>query len=112
VQEAAVHRWDAALAVGSPAPLAAEIADDGVGEFLEIMVGPDAAATLNGEVVLESTDTGGTWRAGRPGESSALVRGSASDLVLFLYGRPPARAVETEGDGELIVALRAAADMA
>jgi uncharacterized protein (TIGR03083 family) len=110
VQEAAVHRWDAESANGAPSPLAAELAHDGVGEFLEIMLDDDAGLP-DGEVVLESIDTGGRWRAGRPGERSVLLRASASDLVLLLYGRLPPSAVESEGDLALLATLLTAADM-
>jgi len=110
VQEAAVHRWDAESAVGTPAPLAPELAHDGVGEFLEIMLDAQARRP-DGEVILQSIDTNGQWRAGRPGDTSVLVRASASDLVLLLYGRIPPSAVESNGDLALLAGLLGAADM-
>jgi uncharacterized protein (TIGR03083 family) len=110
VQEAAVHRWDAESVVGTPAPLAPAVAHDGVAEFLEIML-DDEAEPPAGEVVFESIDTGGHWRAGRPGDASLLVRASASDLVLMLYGRVPASAVDSRGDLALLATLLGGADM-
>jgi uncharacterized protein (TIGR03083 family) len=109
-QEAAVHRWDAESVSGTPAPLAAELAHDGVGEFLEIML-DDQAELPDGEVDLESIDTRGKWRAGRPGDTSVLLRASASDLVLLLYGRLPPSAVESHGDLALLATLLSGADL-
>ncbi|MGA2208310.1 MAG: maleylpyruvate isomerase family mycothiol-dependent enzyme [Acidimicrobiales bacterium] len=110
VQEAAVHRWDAEKAVGTPSPLAPEIAHDGVAEYLEIMVDEEIGLPV-GEVIFESTDTGGRWRAGAPGETSVVLRACASDLVLLLYGRLPLTAVEYHGDLALWTTLLKAADM-
>jgi uncharacterized protein (TIGR03083 family) len=109
-QEAAVHRWDAETAVGTPAPLAPELAHDGVAEFLEVMV-DDQIGLRVGEVVFESIDTGGQWRVGRTGPTSVVLRASASDLVLVLYGRLPPSAVESQGDLALFRTLLNAADM-
>lgn len=99
VQEAAVHRWDAESALGLPAPLQAEVAHDGVAEFLEIMI--DDPAGLDGEITLRSSDTGGEWRVGPAGGRAATLRGTASDLVLLLYKRVPLSAVEVAGDAGL-----------
>jgi uncharacterized protein (TIGR03083 family) len=114
VQEAAVHRWDGESAIGIPAPLAAEVAHDGVGEFLAVM--HEAMAALPpGPVVLVSGDTGGRWTVGEPsaevsssdshGHGQTFVRASASDLVLLLYGRISPAAVEIEGDAALVRTL-------
>ena len=108
VQEAAVHRWDAESAGGTPAPLEPEIGADGVGEYLGIMLGRDAD-NLPSAVALVATDTGGSWRAG-PGEVGATIRGTASDLVLLLYRRLPGHAAEIDGDRALAGALLTAAD--
>lgn len=108
VQEAAVHRWDAESAVGSPGPIDADVAADGVGEFLSIMLGREAD-NLPGAVELAAVDTGGIWAAG-PGLIGARVRATASELVLLLYRRIPAGAVDIAGDRALVDALLAAAD--
>jgi uncharacterized protein (TIGR03083 family) len=122
VQEALVHAWDADLALCSrgrarPAldrarPLEPAVADDGVAEFLAIMLGEVAAAKLPAQVALAATDTGSIWHAGPgdPGEPAATVRGTASDLVLLLYRRIGLDAVEVEGDPVAAVALVAAAE--
>jgi uncharacterized protein (TIGR03083 family) len=110
VQEAAVHRWDAEAALGEPTPIEAAVADDGVTEFLEIVVGA-AASTLLGSVSLVSDDTGGgTWIVGDQRGPRAEVRGPASDLVLFLYGRRSESELGVEGDAALLRDLLGAAD--
>jgi uncharacterized protein (TIGR03083 family) len=92
-QEAAVHRWDAQLAVGTPDPLPTALADDGVDEFVHIagqMRGPvpiRLRATDTGREVLLSTDA-----------PAVTVAATASDLVLLLYGRVSARDVGVDGD--------------
>ena len=62
---------------GPSEPLHPGLADDGVPEFIEIMVGADLAS-LPGAVTLTATDTGASWRvagdrggpSGRPGSPS------------------------------------------
>ena len=87
-----MHRWDAEGVSGASAPLHPGLADDGVPEFIEIMVGSDLTS-LPGAVTLTATDTGASWRvAGAGAEGSSRVselRATASDLVLMLYRRLP-----------------------
>jgi uncharacterized protein (TIGR03083 family) len=109
VQETAVHRWDAESVGGTPRPLDAAVADDGVAEFLEVMLDPDVSG-LSGAVAFIATDTGGTWQVGRD-EPAAVVRATASDLVLLLYGRRPISAVAVDGDVAALQALLDAADV-
>jgi uncharacterized protein (TIGR03083 family) len=110
-QEAAVHRWDAEAASGrEPHPLEPAVADDGVAEFLEVMLGT-AAASVPGPVTLVATDTGGRWQTGGAGGPGARVLAAASDLVLLLYRRIPRRDVYVEGDVAVLDALLAAADI-
>jgi uncharacterized protein (TIGR03083 family) len=93
VQEAAVHRWDAQSAVGAPEPLAATVADDGVEEFLWI------ARQLRepAPITFVATDSGRAFPVA-DGPTTVTVSASASDLVLLLYGRIPADAVDVSGD--------------
>ena len=106
VQEVAVHSWDAEAVMATPGALREDVADDGVAEFLEIVLGSSAGA-LPGAVTLRATDTGGTWRvAGAgPGRRQAEVSGTASDLVLMLYRRIPVADRAVEGDPLLVAAL-------
>lgn len=109
-QEAAVHRWDAEGSVGAPTPLPADLADDGVPEFIEVMIGPDVAA-LRGLVTLHAIDTGGTWRVGPDAASRrAQLNATASDLVLMLYRRLPVPDTDVDGDPMLVASLLALAD--
>jgi uncharacterized protein (TIGR03083 family) len=115
-QEVAVHRWDAEGAVGASAPLPAELANDGVPEFIEVMVGPDVAA-LRGGVTLRAIDTGGSWTVGPDaaggGSSSvgeAQLNATASELVLMLYRRLPVPDADVDGDPMLVASLLALAD--
>jgi uncharacterized protein (TIGR03083 family) len=112
-QEVAVHRWDAEGVAGTPEPLDAGLAEDGVPEFIEIMVGSDLDA-LPGAVTLIASDTGARWRvdgaaAGRSGRQSEL-RAPASDLVLMLYRRVPVPDAIVTGDPMLVAALLSLAD--
>jgi uncharacterized protein (TIGR03083 family) len=115
VQEAAVHRWDAQHALGSPAPIDATAAADAVEEFLEVSVAnptwpAEDAAPLGAPLVLAATDTGDAWTItdGEPGivhathgaaDGSATVRGTASELLLWLYERAdlPAQGPDAAG---------------
>ena len=117
-QEVAVHRWDAE-GVGNPGsgrPLPAELAGDGVPEFVEIMIGP-AAEVLGGAVTLVANDLGKHWRVegaaavARPGATrSAVLNATASDLVLMLYRRLPVPDVDVVGDPMLVASLLSLAD--
>jgi uncharacterized protein (TIGR03083 family) len=107
-QEAAVHRWDAQSAVGRADPIEPALADDAVDEFLDILRRVDRSDGLPGAVRVHATESGGDWTIG-PGEPAATVSGSASDLLLFLYGRVRDRAVELDGNHALVDALLAAA---
>ena len=107
VQEAAVHRWDMQLATGvERAPIAAVAAADAIDEFLDVSL-PFALrnVTLPGSIHLHCTDTAGEWIVRADGsvepihaKGDAALRGSASDLLLTLYGRLPIMSVDVVGD--------------
>lgn len=123
VQEAAVHAWDAQLAVGRPEPLPPVVARDGVAEFLAVGLGscgpwPHEPAQVRvctddgDEWLLELDNAGASVRKLPPDASSrravdATVVGSASDLVLALYGRRPATEPHLDGDRGVIERLLA-----
>ena len=103
VQEAAVHRVDAELITGDMTPLPTAVADDGVGEFLQVMLDvPDSDAVPR--VRLRATDSGNEWRVG-DSVPSVTVSGSASDLVLALYGRISLDGLAVDGDRDEAVRL-------
>jgi uncharacterized protein (TIGR03083 family) len=114
--ETAVHRWDAQLAHGTPDPIEPELAVDGVGEafdvFLPRTLAREPVDGLRGTFLVAATDTGDAWtgevwpdraevRPGTPDAAAdATIRGSASDLVLALWGRDVP--VERSGDAAIL----------
>lgn len=124
-QETAVHRWDAATAVGVPYEIPTAVAADGIDEFLMWFAGrrvSEGAAPVGGTVHLHCTDTDsevsegaddrsraiGEWMVTRLDETGieftrahakgdAAVRGRADDLLLWLWRRD-AGEVEILGD--------------
>lgn len=115
--ETAVHRWDAQLAHGQPAPIDQPLAVDGVDHTFEIMM-PFRRARGNapsgqGESYrFLQTDGPGMWSVrfdGEPtlsqdgeGQADVTVAGTASDLCLFLWGRLAPGDLDVEGDGALL----------
>jgi uncharacterized protein (TIGR03083 family) len=120
VQEAAVHAFDAQDAAGRAEALPGDVAADGVGEFLTVSMGTMGAWPHEpGRVALAAAGAS-AWlvhlseagaRAAEvtpgagPAEADAWVRGTASDLVLGLYGRNLRDALTIEGDRELATQL-------
>ena len=122
--ETALHRYDAALTVGAPYELGAEIASDGVSEFLTLMTSPGAAAyrpelaqELRGtgqRLRLHATDRQIDWVIVRDpeavtwehdtGPADVTVQASAVDLLLLLHRRLPPTdpGLHVEGDAELL----------
>jgi uncharacterized protein (TIGR03083 family) len=101
--ESAIHRWDGdhALNPESAAPIDRLMAIDGVDEIAEVSLagglGRDGAVAPAGSMHLHATDGDGEWSFELiDGEISmthehtkgdAAVRGTASDLFLFIWGR-------------------------
>lgn len=103
-QDVAVHRWDAArLASATPEPVPADVARDGVGEYLDVFVTTAFAAGAAPEnevtVRLEMTDLGESVSRDlpHPGPVTTL-RGTASDLLLGLWHRRDPRDLVADGD--------------
>lgn len=123
--ETAVHRWDAQASTGLPHPVTTALAADGVSEVLDTWLpsgrrkGP---ADLDGVARLVSTDADVRWAVRVRGEGISLLdtgtvldsgpgaqvraTGTASDLLLALYGRVPYEVLTVEGDAPLLAALR------
>ncbi|MEQ1874350.1 MAG: maleylpyruvate isomerase family mycothiol-dependent enzyme [Ilumatobacteraceae bacterium] len=111
-QETGVHRWDASSAAGAITPIEAELASDGIDEFLTHMLGDVVAdaASIDGSVHLHCTDVAGEWTV-RPtvagglnvirehAKGDAAIRGAASDLLLVLWRRQDLASVDVVGDG-------------
>ena len=113
--EVAVHRWDAQTAVGAPQPIDRELAVDGIQEAFDIMPARLAANPPSGggeTIHLHCTDGEGEWllrltpegvdvtREHAKGDVAA--RGTASDLLLLVWGRIEPDAVDVFGDAALL----------
>lgn len=133
--ETVIHRIDAELAAGVPtAPIPADLALDGIDEFLHIFLAYGTVAWLEwAREVLAGTDgaavrletSGGAWvvrptpdgvqvsdagqaitQVGDSGEAVAQVSASPADLLLWLWGRAGDEVVTVTGDAERIRELR------
>jgi uncharacterized protein (TIGR03083 family) len=100
VQEAAVHRWDAQSAAGAPDPIAPEVADDGVDEFVGLVRQLREPAPIE----FVATDSGRSFPVS-DSEPAVIVSGPASDLVLCCYRRVPHSALVVEGDTAVLDAF-------
>ncbi|GIM96885.1 maleylpyruvate isomerase family mycothiol-dependent enzyme [Paractinoplanes toevensis] len=116
VQEAAVHGYDAQESAGKPEPLPAAIAVDGVAEFIQVGLGASGpwpnrparivfTATEGPSWVLELSPSGARLDPPTSGDPVATVHGSASDLVLALYGRVPFDDLRVDGDRSVLAEL-------
>jgi uncharacterized protein (TIGR03083 family) len=119
--ELAVHRHDAQTARGTAAPIAPPLAVDGIDEMLEALWRPRyVKGVAAGQTVhLHGTDDpdelGGSqaeWLVRLEADGPVVIRehakgdlalrGSASDLELLLYGRPPLGEVQKFGDETIL----------
>jgi uncharacterized protein (TIGR03083 family) len=118
-QETAVHRYDAETAAGTPTPIDADLAVDGIDEFFTVFL-PRLADNFgdvgDGTVHLHCTDVDGEWLVTRRdgavtvtpehAKGDVAARGRASDLLLFLWGRVPSDALEVFGHADLLARFR------
>jgi uncharacterized protein (TIGR03083 family) len=115
--EAAVHRWDAESALGSPAAIDSALSADGVDEWLYVFAAGRSHATsarvgTDESFHLHCTDEQGEWVVRFDGDAvevkreharaAVAVRGPASDLLLFVWGRQSAENLEILGDSSLL----------
>ncbi|WP_165984006.1 maleylpyruvate isomerase family mycothiol-dependent enzyme [Streptomyces sp. YIM 98790] len=99
----AVHRADAALALGAPFELAGDLAADGLDELLDMFAGQDlpglrelAGQTLHlhatdaddAEWLITFTPPGFTWRRAHE-KAATAVRAPLTSLLLLCYRRRP-----------------------
>lgn len=114
-QEVAMHRVDAELASGTPAPIESDLAGDGIDEFFDVMVAHRLRDRLvgNGETLhFHRTDGDGEWLVRLTPDGAEVehahakgdvaVRGGASDLLLVIRNRIGLDTVEVFGDAALI----------
>jgi uncharacterized protein (TIGR03083 family) len=117
--ELAVHAWDATMAAGQPQAIDGSLAVDGIDEYLELFV-PAGTSQGDGDPLtghLHATDTdgewflrvgGGQWTVERThAKADVAIRGTASDLLLALWGRQPlaSGAFEVFGDADAVAGL-------
>ena len=116
--ETLVHRWDVQAAFGTPEPLEADLAADGVDEALEIFVPRRVreaahARIPSGETYhFHRTDGPGEWllrfAPGAPvltrehAKGDIAIRGTAADLFLWIWDRIPEDSLEVYGDTALL----------
>ena len=120
--EVACHRFDAQSANGRAEPLDPGVAVDTIDEFLNTIVGRVLGRTkadtsaLVGDVHVHCTDIAGEWtfqvidgsftvRTDHT-KAAAALRGTASDLALYLYNRVSSSRLERFGDAALIDAWK------
>ncbi|MEV7171282.1 maleylpyruvate isomerase family mycothiol-dependent enzyme [Streptomyces sp. NPDC093224] len=111
VQELAVHTYDVQLAGGAAQALPAEVAVDGVEAFLTTVAATSVPWPFEPATIDLHAAEGRSWRltldasgvrcdglAGGTEPGDLVMRGTASDLVLYFYARLPMDALENTGD--------------
>lgn len=117
-QETALHRWDAQGAIGAQQPIEAEFALAAINYYFDMIVPLrrrySKAEPLDSTLTyhFHRTDGEGEWLLKLAPEGATVehthakgdvaVRGSASDLLLFLYHRLPASQLATFGEPALL----------
>lgn len=134
--EALIHRVDAELATGKRTPIEPTLATDGVDEILTVMLDANDLpewATFHPDgstAAITVADGSSSWAMslGRFGGTSpatgnryddvalalvdsvatptAVLRGAATDLDLWLWGRGPIDAIEITGDSNIATRIR------
>ncbi|MFC9293695.1 maleylpyruvate isomerase N-terminal domain-containing protein [Streptomyces sp. NPDC057011] len=121
LQQMAVHTYDAQLTAGAAQPLPEEVALDGFEDFLSTCIATTGAWPHKPTAFDFHATEGLSWRltldgagarfaraagAGPDDEAGVCVRGTASDLLLFVYDRIPADSLQMDGDAGLFDLLR------
>ena len=118
-----MHTYDAQVAVGPPQPLPAEVALDGVEENLFITCFTTSAWPHKPTAFDFHATEGRSWRltvdgdgarttrlpatGHHPDAAGLSIRGTASDLVLYLYQRISVDSLQLDGDPQLLDLLHA-----
>ncbi len=115
--ETAVHRWDAQLAHDCTQPIDTALARDGIDQTFDVMLPArrqwKEPRIGSGETYhFHRTDGEGEWLlrfdpedvtvTREHAKGDVAVRGTASDLFLFLWGRLPAERLDVHGDAALL----------
>ncbi|SDP06864.1 maleylpyruvate isomerase family mycothiol-dependent enzyme [Lentzea jiangxiensis] len=108
LHEIAAHTYDAQLAAGAPEPIPAEIAVDGVDEFLMTCFSTSSPWPHEPAIVDYHVTEGGLWRISmsadgarvvEPGDGAAdaSAEGSAHDFLMVFYGRGSLEPLKLDG---------------
>jgi uncharacterized protein (TIGR03083 family) len=111
VQEAAVHAWDAMETDKKPSPLPAPIALDGIDEFLVVSLGSEGPWPNPPVRLALIVDEGSSWAVDLTESGATVVPagdaatttvyGTASDVLLALFGRVPPSRLRIDGDASV-----------
>lgn len=125
-QETAMHRWDVDAAISGisqAVPIEGDLATDGIDEYIDVSlrhsmrrpnrIYPAESLHLHrtdgpGEWMLVSDGAGGVTATHEHGKGDAAVRGTASELLLWVWGRPTSD-IEIFGDEAAAAEWRALA---
>jgi len=123
VPEIAVFTYDVQLTGGAPQPLSEEVALDGFDDCQFTLCATDVAWPHEPAIVDYHATEGHSWRLRLSHDGAqaahltptaedldtvdASARGTASDLVLFFYGRIPLESLQFEGDRRIFDRLAA-----
>ena len=116
--EVAIHRWDAQHALADdgsgPDPLDGEVATAGIEElvveFLPGLLAQEGVKGLAGTLHLNATDRPGDWWIDLDAQGAAIsgqenadtaVRGTRSDLLLWLTNRGPLNTIAVSGNRQV-----------
>lgn len=120
VHETGVHHADALLALGAAPAVPAEVAADGVGEFLGNLRSAarwaEGVRAMRGDgstLLFAATDGPGRWLVtleptgftiteGRDAGADVRAEGPAADLYLAVWGRLPGSRLAVTGDADLL----------
>jgi hypothetical protein len=112
VHEAAIHAFDAQLATATTRPIPAGVALDGITEFIGVSHGtagpwPHEPTRIGlyaaeGQSWLIDLTASGAHLIDGHHETDTDLHGSASDLLLALYGRLPWDALRCTGDRAIL----------
>lgn len=122
---AVVEVWDAETQAGRSCTIPADVAVDGIDEFLsDLLPNPlDGAAPIDGSVHIHTTDEDvhGEWLIveGADGlvvtrehaKGSCALRGPAGDVLLVLWRRLPLDRIDVVGDAEVAARFVARTDL-
>ena len=116
LQQAAIHTYDAQVAVGAPEPLPVEVALDDVDEVLTTCVATTAAWPDKPAIIDYHATEGRSWRIWLSADGARTARlptpgagegpeaadvsacGTANELVMFIYGRLTMDSLRIAGD--------------